>query len=264
LVLLLDFMRSIVTILTDFGFAYTAAMKGRILSINPDANIIDISYKISPHNLREGAFLLKSAVKYFPPAVHIAVVDPGVGTERKSLIVQVKDTYFVGPDNGLLIPAAKSMGKFSVYEITKDFPHASYTFHGRDIFSPVAAYLSIGKKPEDLGILFEKFVDLNIGNFSVSGDVISGEVMYVDDFGNIVTNVPYSSVEKFLNYGMSVALFGKIIPMCRVYGEVEKHRPLVVVGSHDSIEISLNQGNAAEFFNIKTGDKILLKMLKKP
>lgn len=256
-------MRGIVTILTDFGFAYTATMKGRILSINPDANIIDISYKITPHNLQEGAFLLKSAVKYFPPAVHIAVVDPSVGTERKSVIVKAKDTYFVGPDNGLLIPAARSLGKFSVYEITKNFPNVSYTFHGRDIFSPVAAHLSNGKKPEDFGIPFEKFTDLSIGNYEVSGDIISGEVIYVDDFGNVVTNVPYASVENMLKYGMSVALFGKIMPMCRTYGEVEKHRPLVAVGSHDSLEISLNQGNAAEFFNIKTGDKILLKIMKK-
>lgn len=250
-----------ITLLTDFGTAYTAAMKGKILLINPDARIVEISHEVSPHNLREGAFLLRSVVRHFPPAIHLAVIDPGVGTPRKGIIIKAKDSYFVGPDNGLLIPAASFLGEPKVWEIKRRFGEISYTFHGRDIFAPVAAHLSLGEKPEDFGVPLEKFVRLDIEDYEVSGDVIKGEVIYIDDFGNVVTNVPYEKAKEILSYGDNVSLYGRIMPFCRTYGEVQLHHPLVVVGSHGSLEISINQGNASQFFNIKTGDKVMIKVL---
>lgn len=255
-------MSNIITILTDFGFAYTASMKGKILGINPDAKIVDISHKVSRHNILEGAFILKSVVRHFPPAIHIGVVDPGVGTGRRGIIIKSGDSFFIGPDNGLLIPAAREKGRPEIYQITREFPDASPTFHGRDIFAPIAAYLSLGKHPEEFGRRTDEHVDLNLEDFRVEGNAIHGKVVYVDDFGNVITNIPYSEVKEILKYGQSVAIFGKVMPFCRTYGDVAKGHPLMVVGSHGSLEISVNQGSAAEFFNMRAGDALWVKVVK--
>ncbi|MDP2765996.1 MAG: SAM-dependent chlorinase/fluorinase, partial [Candidatus Methanoperedens sp.] len=138
----------VITLLSDFGDVYPASMKGVILSINPAANIVDISHSVSPHDIRAGAFILMITARYFPSnTVHIAVVDPGVGTKRRALAIRAESEsgihYLIGPDNGLLIPAAKSLGDFKVYEITNTNlfqKNISSTFHGRDIFAPVGAH----------------------------------------------------------------------------------------------------------------------------
>ncbi len=251
-----------ITLLTDFGFAYTAAMKGRILSIAPDARIVDVSYKIPSHSVREGAFLLRSVVRHFPPAVHVGVVDPGVGTQRRGLILKSGPSYFTGPDNGLLMPAARALGLPEAFEITKQFPRVSRTFHGRDIFAPVAAHLARGESPDDFGVLLANPADLNLDDCEVSGDILTGEVLSVDGFGNAVTNIPASAVAPLLRPGDRLALHGKILPFVETYGEAELHRPLVLVGSHDCLEISVNQGSAAEAFRLKTGDRVQLKVVK--
>lgn len=256
-----------ITLLTDFGFAYTAAMKGRILGVNPQATVVDISHAISAHNLREGAFILRSVVRFFPPAIHVCVVDPGVGTERRGLILRVGDTCFVGPDNGLMVPAARSLAKdpgdIRATTITKQFPGVSRTFHGRDIFAPIAGHLSLGQKPEEFGNPTPQYVNLDLENYEVREDVIQGEVVYLDDFGNIVTNIPGEKLQGILAPGGQVALFGKLISVTHTYGEVPHHHPLALIGSHGCLELSLNQGNAAEFFNVKAGDKMALKVLRR-
>lgn len=250
-----------ITLLTDFGSTYTAAMKGKILSVVPDARIVDVSTKIPSHSVREGAFLLRSVVRHFPPAVHLGVVDPGVGTRRRGLILRAGKSYLVGPDNGLLVPAARALGKGEAFEITKAFPGVSRTFHGRDVFAPVAAHLARGDAPDDFGVPLPNPVDLDLDNYAISEDVLSGEVLMVDGFGNVVTNIPAGAVASLLSPGTRVGLHGKIVPFAATYGEVEVHRPLVLVGSHDCVEISVNQGSAAETFRLKTGDRVQLKVI---
>jgi S-adenosylmethionine hydrolase len=250
-----------ITLLTDFGSAYTAAMKGKILSVSPEARIVEISTKIPSHSVREGAFLLRSVVRHFPPAVHVGVVDPGVGTRRKGLIVRVGGGYFVGPDNGLLMPAARALGKPETFEITKAFPGVSRTFHGRDLFAPVAARLSRGGTPDEFGVPLNGPVELDLDAYEVSPDLLTGEVLSVDGFGNVVTNIPAGAVAP-LRPGDRLGLHGKIVPFAATYGEVEVHRPLVLVGSHDSLEIAVNQGSAAEAFRLKTGDRVQLKVVR--
>ncbi|MEM3086031.1 MAG: SAM-dependent chlorinase/fluorinase [Halobacteria archaeon] len=251
-----------ITLLTDFGSTYTAAMKGRILSAAPDARIVEISTKIPSHSVREGAFLLRSVVRHFPPAVHVGVVDPGVGTRRKGLIVKAGGAYLVGPDNGLLMPAARALGKPEPFEITKEFPGVSRTFHGRDLFAPVAARLSRGETPDEFGVPLGNPVDLDLDACEVSADLLTGEVLSVDGFGNVVTNIPAGAVAPHIRPGDRLGLHGKIVPFAATYGEVDVHRPLVLVGSHDTVEIAVNQGSAAETFRLKAGDRVQLKVVR--
>lgn len=148
-------MNNLITLTTDFGLGeYTAAMKGVILGINSQGKIIDINHKITAQNIKEAAYVMYSAVPYFPWAVHVGVVDPGVGTDRKGIVIQCENGLLVGPDNGLLIPCARKLGIRKIYEISnKKYMNdvISNTFHGRDIFAPAAAYLSIGISAEEMG-----------------------------------------------------------------------------------------------------------------
>lgn len=249
-------MSAIITLLTDFGDFYVAQMKGEILRINPEARIIDITHQISPENVRQGAFILKSISSHFPEnTIHVAVVDPGVGTERKPIVVKAKETYFVGPDNGLLIPAARAVGDFMVYEISKiPTKPISRTFHGRDIFAPAAALLSM-KEPKDFGAETEP-LDLNLYDFKIFGDRISAEVLHVDRFGNVITNIPYESVQDWMRYGDKTSIKGETVPFLRTYAEIGPNKPLIIVGSHGNLELSVNLGNASSFFDVCVGDKI--------
>jgi hypothetical protein len=249
--------RPIITLLADFGDEYVAAMKGRILGINPDANIIDLC-QTSPHNIKEGAFLLRSIVPYFPDGtVHIGVVDPGVGTKRRAIMIE-SDQFFIGPDNGLLIPAARRLGDFDVYEI---YPmETSYTFHGRDIFAPIAAHISKGGRPSAFGKKVDDFIDIETESFEMKGDRISGEVLHIDSFGNVITSIPYRSVSEVLKYGDELVLSGEKMKFSRTYGDVNVNKPLTLMGSHGNIEVAMNQGDASRFFGIDVGDKITLKL----
>lgn len=266
-----------ITLLTDFGETYLAGMKGEILKINPEANIIDVSPRISPRNIKEGAFILRSMVKHFPyDSVHLAVIDPG-STGRRSIIVGAKSffysTFLLGPDNGLLIPAAKLLGDFLVYEISMEVMVDS-PFHGRDVLAPVAANLSKGSKPEEFGSVINDWIRLDIDNFVVEEDRVKGEVMLVDSHGNVVTNIPYGEVKGKLRYYQDVTLLAKVevggkekvfprmqpFKFCRRYGDVKEGNPLLVVGSHDTLEISVNRGNASKLLNLKIGDEVLFRL----
>ncbi|HEX7627299.1 MAG TPA: SAM-dependent chlorinase/fluorinase, partial [Candidatus Methanoperedens sp.] len=160
----------VITLLSDFGDVYPASMKGVILGIDPGANIVDITHSIPRHDIRAGAFILMTCAKYFPSGtIHIAVVDPGVGTKRRAIAIQTishdgEIHYFIGPDNGLLIPAAKSIGIIEVYEISNTNlfgKNISCTFHGRDIFAPVGAHISKGSRIEDVGGHILDYKDLD-------------------------------------------------------------------------------------------------------
>jgi len=257
----------VVTLLSDFGLKdpYVAEMKAVILSLCPQARLVDISHEVEKFNVRMGAFVLASAASYFPKgSIHVAVVDPGVGTKRRALLVEARRAFFVGPDNGLLMLAAEKMGIRHVYAITSRrfmLSRVSHTFHGRDIFAPVAAHLANGYKPSDFGSEIKDYVVPRFVKPRLTKNALLGEVLHVDDFGNIVTNMSRAEFEKTgIREGAMVGfrLKDKAIKLrfCSAYGEVSVGKSLALIGSHDFLEISTNQGNASKKFGARVGDAV--------
>lgn len=260
----------VISLTTDFGDLYPAAMKAVILGINPRVQIVDVTHSIRPTAVREGAFALYSLVPYFPAkSVHVGVVDPGVGTSRRALALKAgsegEEQFFVGPDNGLMIPAARRLGNMEVYEITnRDIMFGSgisATFHGRDIFAPVGAYLSKGISIKDVGPQVSNFVDLDFGDFGIDGPFLIGEVIFADNFGNIITNIPEVAVFKFSTFGSQIEVNGRKVSFVQTYGFVGKGEPLALIGSHGFMEIAVNKGSAALQFGLKNGDQVVIKIM---
>ncbi|MCS6936109.1 MAG: S-adenosyl-l-methionine hydroxide adenosyltransferase family protein [Candidatus Bipolaricaulota bacterium] len=255
---------AIITWLSDFGSAsgYPAAMKGVALQICPGATFVDLSHDVERHNVREGAFLLWMTAPYFPDGtIHCAVVDPGVGTERRAIIIKTQKHFFVGPDNGLLLPAASRLGDFSVYLIqnTKFFrPEISKTFHGRDIFAPVAAHLANGIPPEEIGPPAEEWVKLSFGQGLRRGDLLEGDVIYIDSFGNAITNIAGELLPKTLKSNLIIETERKSSSAryARTYGDFPPDELIVTVGSHGHVEIAVVRGSAAQRLRLRAGDPI--------
>lgn len=261
---------SIISLTTDFGDLYPAAMKAVILGINPEVQIVDITHSIRRAGIREGAFALYSLVPYFSAkSVHVGVVDPGVGTSRRALALKAgpkgEEQFFVGPDNGLMVPAARRLGDMEVYEITNREimlkSGISATFHGRDIFAPVGARLSKGMPIEVVGNKVSDFVDLDFENFGIDGPFLVGEVVYTDNFGNVVTNIPEAAVLKFRTLGSQVEVNGRKVSFVQTYGFVGQGDALILIGSHSFLEIAINKGNAALQFGLKSGDPVSVRVL---
>ncbi|MEA2054842.1 MAG: SAM-dependent chlorinase/fluorinase [Candidatus Thermoplasmatota archaeon] len=253
-------MSSIITLTTDIGWAYAAQMKASILSINPDAKIVDVTHDISPRNVMEGAYVLYSTVIHFPNAIHIAVVDPGVGTERKSLIVECDKGCLIGPDNGILIPAGRRLDIKTVYEITEKrymSSEVSTTFHGRDIFSPIAAHISLGVSPHEMGKAFADYRSLDFGDASTD-NVITGKIIFVDKFGNIITNIPKEIVGLKNGDSVKAGIASKEfeIKFVKSYGYAEKNDILLTISSSNFLEISCRDGNACKILGANIGEKI--------
>lgn len=262
----------IITLLSDFGVGsgYPAAMKGVILQIAPEARLIDLGHGVPRHDVRAGAFLLWSAAPYFPRGTaHLAVVDPGVGTERRGLIVAAGGQYLIGPDNGLLFPAAERLGLETVYGISNErymFPNASATFHGRDIFAPVAAHLAHGVPPGEIGKEIDGWVELRFGMGRLEDGVLRGEVIHIDSFGNVVTNIPEELVLKVAGWGegleVTVGTVRTRVRLLQAYGLGEEGEPLLLIGSHGNLELAINRGSAAELWGIEPGDGLEIRYVK--
>ena len=249
----------IITLLSDFGSFYPAQMKGVILSRlqggsgNEAGKItfMDIAHDIPAQNVRAGAFALLSTARFFPSgSIHIAVVDPGVGTARRGLVLESGGQIFIGPDNGLLLPAARSLGRPAAYEITPH-PGASCTFHGRDVFAPAAALIASGQQPESLGPRVRP-KDLDFGEAKRTARGLEAAVIYIDRFGNLILNLQKLP-------GGDVMLMGIRLKRVRTYAEGRRIEPLITLGSHGFAEIAINQGNASEAFRLKVGDRIELE-----
>jgi len=255
----------LITFLSDFGSrsSYVSQMKAAVLSIT-DAKIIDITHDISPHNIREGAFVLLSSISYFPiGSVHVAVVDPGVGTDRKGIVVTTPSQILIGPDNGLLIPAARSLGNFTIYEIKNKnlmLDSISNTFHGRDIFSPVAANILNGVLFDQIGPIITDFVDLDFGKFEINNNSAKGKVIYIDNFGNIITNIDGLKLKNVLDFDKNITIFiGKKTirtKFVKSYNFVRKGKDLATIGSSNLFEIAYNQDDAAKKLGVKPYDDI--------
>jgi S-adenosylmethionine hydrolase len=252
-----------ITLTSDFGLKdpYVAEMKGVILTINPKTTIVDISHDIEKFNIRMAAFILASAAPYFPEnTVHLAVVDPEVGTNRRAILIHTKKSFFVGPDNGILVLAAQKQGIKKAYQLTNPqlmLPKITSTFHGRDIFAPAAAYLKKGIKPAEFGPEINDLIQPEFACINRNGDSIIGEVIHIDDFGNIITNIN----EKDIQNGCKIVTMGAPLVSLKLtfdktYAQAKSREPIAVVGSHGFVEIAVNQCNAAEKFHVKAGDKI--------
>jgi len=260
----------IITLLSDFGLKdpYVAEMKASILRISPDARIIDISHLIDRFDVRMGAFMLASAASYFPDGtIHVGVVDPSVGTERRALIVRTKRYFYVGPDNGLLMLAAEKDGISQVYTITNPafmLRKVSSTFHGRDVFAPAAAHLANGKPPTKFGPEIKNYKRPPFSKPTMRADKeLMGEVLHIDDFGNLITNLTSSDLEKSgirIKKPLSIRLRDKLLRLdfCRAYGEAPPKSTLALIGSHDFLEIAVNQGNASRKLQVKAGEKVVV------
>jgi S-adenosylmethionine hydrolase len=251
-----------ITLTSDFGLKdpYVAEMKGVILTINPQATIIDVTHCVEKFDIRMGAFVLASATPYFPKdTIHLAVIDPDVGTERRAILIQTKRSFFVGPDNGVLMLAAQNQSIEHLYEISNPkfmLPKVSSTFHGRDVFAPAAAHLDKGINPSEFGPEITEAATPKFASVERRNSSLIGEVWHIDDFGNIITNINQKDLPQ--NRVINVKLPGVLqnISFGKTYAQAKPHEPLALIGSHGFLEIALNQGNAAEKFHAKAGDKI--------
>jgi S-adenosylmethionine hydrolase len=258
----------VITLLTDYGLrdSYVAEMKGAILRINPDVTLVDISHSVDSYDVREGAFHLARSVNYFPDdTIHVAVVDPGVGGKRSSLIFETNTGYLVGPDNGLLAPAAERLGVKKVYRITDRSllpERVSDVFDGRDTFGPIAAHLSRGEQPRSFGPETSEYVKIPAYSPPIHVDGgLEASVIHVDGFGNLVTNVTYDElVELGVTSGSEITLIiGSKrfkVPYVRSFSAVPVGELLALVAGGGYLEISVNQGNAYKLLEINRDEKM--------
>ena len=249
-----------ITLSSDFGSPYPAAMKGVILSAT-DAQLIDVTHDFPRQDVRAAAFWLREILPYFPPAVHLVVVDPGVGTDRAAIAIRAGGHVLVGPDNGVLVPVASELadGSFEVFRVDETDPESS-TFHGRDVFAPAAAAVhEAGIDAFETGDQFapaDDVVDLSFPDPTVDEDAATGEVLVVDDFGNTITNVPGHVLDDA--FGDDVTVNGESAPVRETYARVETGQRLVTVGSHGNVELAVNQGRGDDAFGLAVGDTVEL------
>ncbi len=253
----------IITMTTDFGTAdgYVGAVKGAILSVNPGARLIDLSNEIPCYDIVIGAFHLGCAFPFFPKGtVHLAVVDPGVGSARRPILVVTKDHFFVGPDNGLFTLVSFRDPVEAIYELTEKKywrDDVSFTFHGRDLFGPVAAHLSRGVSPSKLGKRrsdMKRLPDFEV----VSGEAAwKGRILFFDKFGNAFSNIHRSHLKGGRH--SDVVWKGKKIPFYRTYSEIPAGKPGAIFGSSGFLEIALREDSFQNACNASKGSEILLK-----
>lgn len=261
-------MIPIITIMTDFGIqdAYVACMKGVILSICPEARMVDITHMIPPQDVRAGAFVLGTVYRDFPlGTIHLAVVDPGVGTQRLALAMEAGGYFFVGPDNGLFswILAAEPAWKACSLESSEYWrPYRSATFHGRDIFAPVAAHLAQGVSIDALGPSCTPIIAQWPAPVP-KGEELQGEVIYVDRFGNAITNIGRRDLEAFAPQGewnRTVRVNGckKVsrVEVVEAYGQGAPGSGMALVGSSSYLEVAINLGSAAKVFGLQPGSTV--------
>lgn len=259
-----------ITFTTDFGISsnYPAQMKAVVLSIAPNTRLVDITHNITKHNIIEGAYVLQTAIPYFPKGtIHIGVVDPGVGSLRRGIVIVTKTQILIGPDNGLLIPSAKKLAPFQAYEIkNKNFmlKKISNTFHGRDIFAPVAANILNGVLFDEIGQIIYDYIDLKLEHINITKKFVTGKILYIDDFGNIITNIQTNILLKYLEKNKKLMVFIgkniKKIPFVKTYSDVKKGCLLITNSSSGFLEVSANQNKASEMLNVKNGEEIKIKL----
>lgn len=257
-------MSSIKTIalLTDFGLqdGYVGIMKGVIASINPQVNVIDITHNIAPQQIIEGRFCLMNAYRYFPQdTVFVAVIDPGVGSQRRGVAIQCSLGYLVGPDNGLFSGILSQSRAIAAVSLTNtDYwrvSDPSLTFHGRDIFASVGAYLASGIPLENLGdvITVDSLINLPLDAPCIVKKGIQGMIQYIDHFGNLITNIPADQV---VGKNWSIVINDQTIQSCVTYSDHPLGELLTLIGSHGWVEVAINGGNAQQQLQVTWGEQV--------
>ncbi|NEP19048.1 MAG: SAM-dependent chlorinase/fluorinase [Leptolyngbya sp. SIO4C1] len=251
-----------ITLLTDFGTqdAYVGSMKGVIAQINPSALMVDLTHQIAPQDILAARFVWLHSYPYFPVGtVHLAVVDPGVGTQRRAIAAEFDRGFLVGPDNGLLASALAQVGDYEAVELTNpDYwltPHPSQTFHGRDIFAPAAAHLSRGVALQALGKPAVSLAPLELPACQPIENGIEGSIQYVDRFGNLITNIPAAQVSE---RAWTITCHQQTVTSQATYGAVAYGHLLSLIGSHGWVEIAVNGGSAARALEAAVRDTVRL------
>lgn len=261
----------IITLTTDFGTsdAYVGVMKGVILGINPNVQIVDITHAVPPQDIHEAAFLIHSAYRYFPKGtIHVIVVDPGVGSDRRTIVCQTDGAFFVCPDNGILtylLQEVENGGEQSADVVAIQnqvycLPEVSQTFHGRDIFAPVAAHLSLGVPLDDIGPPVRDLVQLPIPDLKVSDRKLTGQIIKIDSFGNAITNISETALTRLKsapNYEITIGSI-QLRRINRAYAESEIGESLAIIGSFGMLEIAVNGGSAEAALGLKWGDAVVI------
>jgi S-adenosylmethionine hydrolase len=245
----------IITLTTDFGLTdpYVAMMKGVILSINPRANVSDVTHQIRAGSISQAAGLILETFPFFPTGtVHVAVVDPGVGSDRRLIALQAKSHWFVGPDNGVFWPVLKDDKGALVVQLTETkyfLPHVTRTFHGREIFAPVAAHLSLGVSLEKMGRIIKNPVKLNLPIPHEDKNALHGQITRIDNFGNIITNISSAGLGRFLGTAMPCIEVGNLVieKVSNIYADVEEGEPLALINSSNLLEVAVNMGRACDY-----------------
>lgn len=261
-----------ITLTTDFGYKdpYVGILKGVILDINPHAGIIDISHGISPQDIMEASLLLRSSFRYFPHGtIHVAVVDPGVGSNRRPIIISTQHYYFVGPDNGIFSFVYEYADEPRVLHLNAThyfLPAEDSTFDGRDIFAPIAAWLSKGIDLENFGEPINDYVKIPFPKPKIVGDnILEGEIISIDRFGNASSNILSKDIKDFLKsegsvvdiQGLKIMIKGKEISgLSKFYAQALDKGPSAIINSSGLLEIYIYRGNAAKVFELRKGDKI--------
>jgi len=262
-------MDRVIALLTDFGTCdhYVACMKGVILQINPKAIIVDITHEINPQDIYHGAFVLRQSLPWFPPkTVFVAVVDPKVGTNRRILAASYNDRYVLAPDNGLLTLThrdASLEGIRSVENRQYYSAQVSRTFHGRDIFAPVAAHLSKGVAFDQLGPVVDRMEVLSLAKPQLHPDgSIDGQVVLIDHFGNLITNISVTdlSAAHTNRHQLHVSVGEHAVgPVRASYADVPPSQPVALIGSTQMLEIAVNGGNASKTLEVGRGVPVILR-----
>lgn len=265
--------KPVITLTTDFSSKdpFGGIMKGVMLRINPSAEIVDITHNISPQNVFEASLILSMSYRYFPrESIHVAVVDPGVGGPRKPILVAADEYYFIGPDNGIFSPVFAHSKLYRAYHIANPewcLPSKGPTFHGRDIFAPAAAWLSKGIAPERFGDPVNNCVKLSLPSVTVTaGREVSGEVIYLDSFGNAITNITkkhLSALSKDGSLNSVICTYGeRVLGLSANYEEKKGLGLSAIVNSFEFLELFVYKGSASETFGIKEGDKVSASVVK--
>ncbi len=246
----------IITLMTDFGMrdTFVGEIKGVILTLNRNATIIDITHEVEAFNILEASLKLSSYLKYFPQGtVHMVVVDPGVGSQRRGIIVESMGYYFVGPDNGLFTPVIK--GNSTIYEITEYVE--GFTFHGRDLFAPISAGLSRDESPESMGRRIDDPVIINLPEIKKTDNIILGEIILIDRFGNCITNVKDAELKnrRFAVYVRDMKAY-----LCRYYKEGESHGLSCLINSSGYLEIFKYTSSASDEYDLRLGDPLRIEL----
>jgi len=253
----------LITLTTDFGQkdSFVGIMKGVIAGINPQAHVIDITHGIPPQDILAGALTLRHAVRYFPRgSIHVAVIDPGVGSARRPLLIEWDGNYFIGPDNGVLSLAGENVEPTHIVHLSNPAYHlkrTGTTFHGRDIFAPAAAHLSVGVSPMALGEALGNFVKLALPEVARQDRSIEGEIVYIDSFGNLFTNIREHDLTGLPRNKLDIVVRSVTIRgLSQNYASAGVGEFLAVINSWDMLEIAAYKDNAQKRIGAKIGDRV--------